>query len=57
MEKEIVEEIVKERVQENEKLFTKEELNFIKDNSNLVEKIYLLGSMDCCFTNGKNLQC
>lgn len=56
MEKEIMKEIVKGRVKENEKLFTKEELNFIKDNSKLIEKIYLLGSVDCCFTNGKNLQ-
>ena len=43
MEKEILEEIVKERVKENEKLFTKKELNFIKDNSKIIKKIYLLG--------------
>lgn len=56
MEKEIVEEIVKERVKENEKLFSEEELNFIKNNSKLIEKIYLLGNIDYCIINGNNLQ-
>lgn len=50
MEKEILEEIVKERVKENEKLFTEEELKFIKDNGKLIKKIYLLGLI-----NGKNI--
>lgn len=50
MEKDIVEEIVKERVKENEELFTMEELKFIKDNSKILKKVYLLG-----LVNGKNV--
>lgn len=49
-EKDIVEEIVKERVKENEELFTMEELKFIKDNSKILKKVYLLG-----LVNGKNV--
>ena len=43
MEKEIVQEIVQKRVQENQNLFTKEELEFIEDNMGLMKKMYLLG--------------
>lgn len=50
MEKEIVEEIVRKRVQENQKLFTKEELKFIENNMELMKKLYLLG-----LTNGKEI--
>lgn len=42
-EKNVVEEIVKERIKENEKLFTKKELKFINNNFNLIKKIYLIG--------------
>ena len=37
------EEVLSEIVKENEGLFTKEELNYIQDNYNLVKKVYLLG--------------
>lgn len=50
MEKEIVQEIVQKRVQENQNLFTKEELEFIEGNIGLMKKIYLLGLM-----NGKEV--
>lgn len=39
-------ELVKERINENEKLFTKEELMKIKENFNLTFKIYFLGILD-----------
>lgn len=39
-------EIVKERIEENEKLFTREELKIIENNFNIVTKIYLLGIVD-----------
>ena len=41
------EEIVRERIKENEELFSKEELQIIEKNSLLIEKIYLLGVLDC----------
>ena len=53
MEKEIVQEIVRKRVQENQNLFTKEELEFIEGNNILVTKMYLLGNMDCYIVNVK----
>lgn len=46
MEKENVEEIVKQRISKNEKLFTREELKIIENNFNIVTKIYLLGIVD-----------
>lgn len=46
MEKENVEKLVKERIKENEKLFTGEELKIIKDNANIIEKVYLIGILD-----------
>lgn len=46
MEKENVEEIVKQRISKNEKLFTIEELKIIENNFNMVTKIYLLGIVD-----------
>lgn len=46
MEEKIVEEIVRKRVQENQKLFTEEELKFIKSNMELTKKMYLLGMND-----------
>lgn len=46
MEKEIVEVIINERVNKNQKLFTENELQFIKKHSILVEKIYILGMLD-----------
>ncbi len=43
MEEESVQEIVRKRVQENQNLFTKEELEFIEGNMELMKKMYLLG--------------
>lgn len=43
VEKKIVEEIVKERVKENQELFTEEEIKYIKKNIKTIKKIYLIG--------------
>lgn len=40
-------EIINERVAENTKLFSKKEIDIITNNKSLVEKIYLLGTLDC----------
>lgn len=39
-------EFVKERIKINSKIFTNKELRKIRKNSNLITKIYLLGSME-----------
>lgn len=39
-------EFVQKRVEENEKLFTKDELKLIRDNKTIFKKIYLLGLVD-----------
>lgn len=39
-------EIVKERIEENKELFTEEEFGILKNNFNIVTKIYLLGLLD-----------
>lgn len=41
-----LEEIVKERIKENEKLFSKEELEIINNSIKVVTKIYLLAFLD-----------
>jgi hypothetical protein len=41
-----LEEIVKERIKENEKLFSKEELEIINNSIKVVKKIYLLAFLD-----------
>lgn len=41
-----LEEIVKERIKENEKLFSKEELEVINSSIKVVKKIYLLAFLD-----------
>lgn len=38
---------VEDRIEENKELFTAEELQFIKMNQKCINKIYLLGVMDC----------
>lgn len=48
-------EILEERIKENEELFTEEELKCINDNIGLSKKIYLLGILDGIKTIGKNL--
>ena len=37
---------IKKRIKENEKLFTKSELSYIKKHYQCVKKIYLLGFID-----------
>lgn len=50
MEEKSVQEIVRKRVQENQNLFTKEELEFIEGNMKLMKKMYMLG-----LKNGKDI--
>ncbi len=37
---------IKERIKENRKLFTTEELHLINENYNLIKKIYILAAKD-----------
>lgn len=46
MEKENVVEIVKQKIKDNEKLFTEEELQIINNNVNIIKKVYILGLLD-----------
>lgn len=41
-----IEEIVKERILDNKKIFTDKELKIIDENFTIIKKIYLLGSID-----------
>ena len=43
---EIMEDILKERIEENKELFSKEELTLLNNNVNIIKKIYLLGAID-----------
>lgn len=43
MEKEIVNGLLKEVLQDNKILFTKEELDCIKKNFNTIKKVYIIG--------------
>ena len=45
-----LEEIVKERIKENKKLFSKEELKTIENNIILTKKVYVIG-----LVNGKQI--
>lgn len=51
MEKLNVEKLVKERIKENEKLFTGEELIFLNNHVNIIKKVYLMGVIDGGITN------
>ncbi len=42
----VVEKTLLERIRENEKVFSKDEIIFIKNNIKIVEKIYILGALD-----------
>lgn len=42
-------EVIRERVEDNKKLFNKEEIDIIINNKNLVSKLYLLGFIDSIF--------
>ena len=44
-------EIISKRVEKNINVFNKEEIDIIINNKNLVEKLYLLGTLDCNFEN------
>ena len=46
----ILEEIIKERIEENKNLFSKQELEVAKNNISLIKKMYLLGMI-----NGKEI--
>ena len=47
MEKYVVEEMIKERIEKNKKgLFSEKEINIIEDNMSCISKIYLLGLID-----------
>lgn len=48
-----LEEIVKERIKENEKLFSKEELETIENNIILTKKVYMIGLVNGKQTYGK----
>ncbi len=39
-------EITKQRVNDNEEMFTQEELNIIQENIQLASKLYFLGNVD-----------
>lgn len=47
---EIIEKILKGRIEENENLFSKDEINLFNDNIKSIKKIYLLGVV-----NGRNI--
>lgn len=41
-----IEDVILERVEENKKMFSEKELMIIKNNSMIVNKIYMLGILD-----------
>lgn len=49
-ENEIIEEVLKERIEENEELFNKKELSLLNNNIKIIKKIYLMGLI-----NGRNI--
>lgn len=44
MKKITLEKFIEERIQENEELFTRQEVQYIKRNKECINKIYLLGA-------------
>ncbi len=42
----VLNEFIKERIKENIKMFSREELEILKNNKNILLKIYLLGMLD-----------
>lgn len=52
---EIIVEILKERIKENEELFNKKEINLFNDNIKSIKKIYLLGLINGKQIYGNNL--
>lgn len=49
------EDIIRERIKENEGLFSREELITIKENAKVIRKIYQLGLLDSIQIDRKNL--
>lgn len=45
-EKNDVKKIIEKRLEKNKKLFSEKEIDIIKNNKNLVTKIYLIGILD-----------
>ena len=41
-----LEKVIEKRISENIKIFSKEELEMLKNNKNILLKIYLLGMLD-----------
>lgn len=44
--KDILKKFLEKRIKDNKKLFTNKELEIIKENFNIVKKIYILGIKD-----------
>ena len=49
-----MENLIKQRIEENKKIFNEEELTFFYKNVNIIYKIYLLGLIDAKQIYGKN---
>ena len=45
----VVKKILLERIKENKKIFSKDEISIIKEKIEIVEKIYVLGALDAYF--------
>ena len=41
-----MEKLIEERIKKNEKIFNEQELTFLNNNVNIIQKIYLLGVLD-----------
>lgn len=48
--KDLLKKFLKKRIEENKNLFSHEELEIIKQNPNLIKKIYILGIKDTNYT-------
>lgn len=46
---EVVEKILLERIKENKKIFSKDEISVVEENIEIGEKIYILGVLDANF--------
>ncbi len=48
--KDLLKKFLEKRIEENKNLFSHEELEIIKQNPNLIKKIYILGIKDTNYT-------
>ena len=48
--KDLLKKFLEKRIEENKNLFSHEELEMIKQNPNLIKKIYILGIKDTNYT-------